>query len=402
MNSAIFKNELERIDAFGTSKRQEKIIEGYDHTGVSPRALISGKKYLVFNSNDYLGLRFDPRLSIAETKASHLYGLGPGAVRFISGTLKVHSDLEIALAKLHKREAAMLFSSAFAANLAVIACMAKGQSKGTMISDKTLLVSDELNHRSIVDGVRLSGLPSGQRLVFKHMDMTDLRNILQNNAQNYERIMIVTDGIFSMLGEYQDLKTMRAVADDFSAIFIVDDSHGIGAFGATGLGTEEVCNTQADLLVGTLGKALGTDGGYVVGDKVIIDYLRESAATYIYSNPITAGTAAAALESLKILETEGIRLLANLNTLTKRFISLAYKAGLKLASESIHPIQPVLVGDPIKAKALTQKLFDQGILVTNISYPVVAPTRDEIRIQINANHTDNDLETLVKALLTLS
>lgn len=399
----ILASEIERIDAAGTTKRSETVIEAFDGSG-SPQAVVAGKPRRVFNSNDYLGLRFHPQLLEAEHSASQKFGTGPGAVRFISGSLAVHRDLEKALAKFHGRDDAMVFSSAFATNLAVLFCLLKGQSRDSLVDDNVLVISDELNHRSIIDGIRVAGLPKEQKAIFTHMDAADLDRVLKESVGKWGRVVIVTDGVFSMLGEYQDLAAMKKVTDRYQDQYpqgvwtVVDDCHGVGAFGETGRGCEEVCATQADLLIGTLGKAFGADGGYVTGSQTMIDYLRESAATYIYSNSISPGTAGAALASVELMMSdEGQRLLANLRENLTWFKEAMGQAGFEFAVESIHPIQPWFIGDTAKTKALKAELFERGFLVTNINFPVVPKGRDEIRVQLSATHERSDLEAFVEA-----
>lgn len=395
----LLKKEIKRIDDSATDKRHEKVIERFDKDKL---AVIEGKPRRIFNSNDYLGLRFNPAVMKAEEEYGKMYGAGPGAVRFISGSMKVHVELENALAKFHSREAGMIFSSAFAANMALLHCIIKGQAKTSLVGNDTLVISDELNHRSIIDGIRVAGLSREHKAIFKHMDLDDLDRVLGENAGKFKRVLVVTDGVFSMLGEYQDIGKMQKVIakhdDQFEEGIIssVDDSHGVAAFGKTGRGCEEVTNGKCDLLLGTLGKGFGTDGGYVVGSKVMIDYLRESAATYIYSNPISPATAGAALASVKLMSgPEGRELLEKLNKNITYFKEKISEAGFKFAVESIHPIQPVLIGDAEKTKKLTEGLFDEGIVVTNINYPVVPPGRDEIRVQISAAHDATELDEFI-------
>lgn len=409
--SKFFKSleqEVARIDKAQITKRNEHFIESFTDEP-SPRAVINGSKYRVFNSNDYLGLRHNSILKKAEHKASTSCGTGPGAVRFISGSFKVHHELEKALARFHGRDDAMVFSSAFAANLAVIFSLIKGQSKDSLVSSDTLVISDELNHRSIIDGIRLAGLQSEQKAIFKHLAANSLDEILKNNLGKLTRVVVVTDGVFSMLGEYQNLKALKVVIDkydnqyDEGILLIVDDAHGVAAFGKTGRGTEEVSDEKADVLIGTLGKGFGADGGYVVASQNIINYLRESAATYIYSNSISPGTAAAALASVKLIDSpSGLELLKKLEKNVSFLKKALSKSGIQLASDSIHPIQPVLIGDTLKTKQLKEELFKKGFLVTNINYPVVPKGRDEIRVQISASHTLDDLELFMKELNKLS
>lgn len=398
----ILTQEVARIDGVKTSKRNERIIESFT-AEPSPKALISGKEYQVFNSNDYLGLRHNPKLKNAEHEASQKLGSGPGAVRFISGTLKVHRDLEKAIAKFHGRDDAIVFSSAFATNLAVMYTLSAGQNKDSLVTSEVLVLSDALNHRSIIDGIRLANLPKEQRKVFAHMDMADFRRILEEGKSQFKRVLVVTDGVFSMLGEYQNLAEMRQIIDEYDSqyeqgvLLVVDDCHGVGIAGTTGRGVEEIDGVHADVLVGTFGKAFGSDGGYVVASQQIIDYLRESSATYIYSNSISPGTAGAALAAVELIDTpEGAALLENSRKNTAYFKEQMTTAGFEFAAASSHPIQPVLIGDPVKTRAIVDKLYDNGVLVTNISYPVVPKGRDEIRVQTSAVHTKEDIDYLIE------
>lgn len=400
---SLLNSEVARIDEVGTTKRKEKVILGFKNPTT---AVMDGKDVVIFNSNDYLGLRHDERVKKAEHEATEMYGTGPGAVRFISGSMQIHLDLEEAIAKFHGREAAIIFSSAFAANQATMFCLIAGQSKDSKVTNDVLVVSDALNHRSIIDGIRLANLPSENKAVFEHMNMESLEKILSENVGKFSRVLVVTDGVFSMLGEYQHLDEMRALVDKYDEKFpmgvllVVDDCHGIGACGETGRGVEEIMGVRADVLVGTFGKAFGADGGYAVASKEIIDYLRESAATYIYSNSISPGTAGAARKAIEIVDSsKGKDLLAKSKENTEYFKMLLKQSGLELAADSVHPIQPVLIGDSIKSKNLAAFLYTKNILVTNLSYPVVQKGRDEIRVQISAAHSKTEIEHLVKSML---
>jgi glycine C-acetyltransferase len=405
---ALLTAEISRLDREGISKRQEKIVSGFS-SSPSPRAIISGREYLVFNSNDYLGLRLHPQIIAAEHAAAEKFGSGPGAVRFISGSLEIHRRLESALAKFHHRDDAIIFSSAFAANLAAISSLIKGQSKDSLVGSDTLVVSDQLNHRSIVEGIRVANLQDTSRLVFPHFDHQALEKLLTENVGKFSRVLILTDGVFSMLGQFADLAGLRRLADKFDpqypqgVLLYVDDCHGIGVLGRTGRGVEEICSARSDVLVGTLGKAFGTDGGYIVADQVIIDYLREAAATYIYSNSISPGTAGAALKSVSLLDSPpGRKLLSALHDRISEFKSLLAGTNFRLAVDSSHAIQPLLIGDALTAKKLQDYLFDHQILATSITYPVVPKGADEIRLQLSAVHTSADLSQLASALAGFS
>jgi glycine C-acetyltransferase len=402
----LLKNEISRIDASNTAKRNEVIIEDFSkEEGYAAKAVIKGKKFAIFNSNDYLGFRFNEKLRQAEENSTKKYGTGPGAVRFISGSLQIYKELEQEIANFHGKDDAIIFSSAFAANMAVIHCFAKGQSKDSLIDANTLIISDELNHRSIIDGVRVANLPKENKAIFKHRNMESLKEVLNQNKGKFKRVVIVTDGVFSMLGVHQNIAEMQGLSKEFDndfeegVITIVDDAHGIGVLGKTGRGVEELHNSKCGLLVGTLGKAFGSDGGYVTGNIDFINYLRESAATYIYSNCISPGTAAAGLTALKILNSdEGKKLLDSLKQNISTFKSKMIKEGFTFAAESEHAIQPILIGDAVKTRQLVDSLFEKGFIVTNISYPVVPKGRDEIRVQISAIHTIKDIEEFIDAV----
>ncbi len=401
----LLQQEIARIDEAKTTKRKERVIEGFTAEG-SPKAKIQGKDYYIFNSNDYLGLRHNKQLKKAEHEASKQFGTGPGAVRFISGTLSIHKELEKRVAAFHKRDDAIIISSAFAANLAVMFCLSQGLTKNSLVDSDVLIISDALNHRSIIDGVRLTGLSKDQRVIFEHMNPQSLATVLEEHKGKHKRVIVVTDGVFSMLGEYQHLKQLREVISQYESEFpmgillVVDDAHGVGIAGATGRGVEEIEQTQADVLVGTFGKAFGADGGYIVANQTIIDYLRESAATYIYSNSISPGTAGAAAAAIALLdEKKGASLLKKSVRNTKYFSKLMKQQKFVFSAPSSHPIQPVLIGDTAKTKQYVEQLFIKGFLVTNISYPVVPPGRDEIRVQISATHTAEDIEALVDAFV---
>ncbi len=408
MGKELFKNmlleEIKRIDALAISKRHEKVIEGFSNTNECPRAIIEGKDFLIFNSNDYLGLRFNNNILAAAERGAVTFGKSPGAVRFISGTTQAHKDLEKSLSIFHGKQDAMVFSSAFSANVSVLHALLKGQSAGSLVSADTLVISDELNHRSIIEGVRVANFTNEQKKIFKHMDYTDLENILIQNKGKFLRVVIATDGIFSMLGEAQDIKKIKTLAEKYDEDFeqgiivIVDDAHGVGCFGPTGRGCEEVFGAESDILVGTLGKAFGAEGGYVTADKIFIDYLRESAASYIYSNSISGAGASAGIEAIRLMSGNyGTAVLKKLQDNITFFKQKAHESGLIFANNSNHPIQPILIGDPLKTKKIAEELFKKGFLVTALSHPIVPAGKDEIRVQLSASHNESDIEQFVSA-----
>ena len=394
----ILSAKLNDLKAKGTLKGEEKVITGIKGAkdGFGPRYLLAGqgeKEFLLMNSNSYLGLSLNKDVIQTEEETARKFGTGPGAVRFISGTYEPHLELEKRLAHFHGREAAMVFSSAYSTVMGVLP---------QFITEETLVVSDELNHNCIINAIRLS--KPAKKAIYRHLDMKELERILKENIGQAKRAVVITDGIFSMRGDYAHLDKIAEICRRYEAgyeegiITIVDDSHGVGAFGKTGRGVEEYTNTKADILVATLGKALGVNGGYVVSSKAVIDYLRETAPFYIYSNPITPSEAAAALKSLEILNSpEGIKLLEKLRRLSAQF-----KEGLKqLGYETLpgeHPIVPLMVKDTQKTSQMVRYLFDNAILVTGLNFPVVPKGDEEIRFQVSATHTEKDIDYLIDVL----
>ena len=391
--------ELDALRERGTLKGAESVI-----TRVLPAAGERGPRYLLagegdqpflkMNSNNYLGMALRPELRRAEEAATHAFGVGPGAVRFISGTYQAHVDLEARLAAFHGRESAMIFSSAYAAVLGVLV---------PLTTAETVVISDELNHNCIINAMRLSRPKDKQ--VYKHLDLADLDAKLAAAAGTCRRVIVVTDGIFSMRGDHAPLPEILEIARRHDANFpenvvvLADDSHGVGAFGRTGRGTEESTGSgPADVLVATLGKALGVNGGYVTGSKVLTDYLRETSPTYVYSNPITVGECAAALAALEILDSpQGLSLLDHLRAMTARF----EQGLLRLGYETIpgeHPVTPLMVRDTARTTALVAHLRHAGILATGLKYPVVPRGDESIRFQISADHTPHDVDSVLAAL----
>jgi len=394
----LFTDKLTELQQRGISKGNEKVITGMKaaEEGFGARYFLKDygdRAFLRMNSNSYLGLSVHPQVVKAEAEAAEKFGTGPGAVRFISGTYQPHIELEQKLAEFHGRESAMLFSSAYTTMMGVLP---------QFISADTLIVSDALNHNCIINAIRLS--QSKSKEVYAHADIDALDRILEDYKGRVKRVCLVTDGIFSMRGDYADLDKLSACcqqhedAYEEGIIAIIDDSHGVGAFGQTGRGTEEYTQSKVDILIATLGKAFGVNGGYVVSSSVVIDYLRETSPFYIYSNPITPAEALAASAALDVVTShEGLRLLEKL-----RGFSVRLRSGLEeLGFETLrgeHPIVPVFIRDTEKTSALVAHLFAQNILVTGLNYPVVPQGEQEIRLQLSAAHTDKDLDYLLATL----
>lgn len=390
--------KLKLLEKEGRLKGKEKVIVDIvppqDEFG--RKIVMSDKRVLLnFASNSYLGISNDPRLIKAEHEADLKFGVGPGAVRFISGTQEPHIKLEEKLAEFFKKEAAMIFSSAYAANCGIIA---------PLIDKDTCIISDELNHNSIIMAIKFAGVPRDRKKIYAHCNIDGLRKCIDEFVGNGERLIIVTDGVFSMRGDYAPLNDIANLAEEYDPKFeegimtVVDDSHGIGAYGETGRGTAEVSQEdRIDIITATLGKGLGVDGGFIVSNEKVIQYLRETSPLYVYSNPISSGIASAALKALEILNShEGLKLLERLRENTEYFRKGINQIGFKTI-EGIHPIVPILIGDPIKAKQMVSDLYQRGIYVVALTYPVVPKGQDTIRVQISASHTRHDLDYALKS-----
>lgn len=397
----VLSQELEALADGGTDKGTESVIQEVlpPRAGLGRRYRLAGfdREFVRMNSNSYLGLSQHPAVVGAEERATSRFGAGPGAVRFISGTYQSHLDLERRLAEFHGRESSIIYSSAYAAVLSTLT---------SLITPDTAVLSDDLNHNCIINGVRMSRPAS--KGVYPHLDMEALDRELAQAVGSAARVVIVTDGVFSMRGDFVDLAAINEVASRHDASFpqnvvvVVDDSHGVGAFGSTGRGTEEVTSGRSDVLIGTLGKAFGVNGGYVTGTETVTTYLREKGPMYIYSNPITAGEAAAAEMSVSILDSpEGEDLLGHLAEMTQRFERGLVESGLETIAGP-HPVVPLMVRDTERTAALVKHLFDNGVLATGLNFPVVPKGDEEIRFQVNADHTVGDIDYVLGVLAGFS
>ena len=379
--------ELAQIKNDGLYKSEKAII-----TPQSSKIKVeNGTEMLNFCSNNYLGLSDDPRLIAAAKESYDLWGYGLSSVRFICGTQKLHKDLECKLSNFLGTEDTILYSSCFDAN---------GGLFETLLSTEDAIISDELNHASIIDGIRLC---KAQKYRYKNCDMADLETKLKE-AKGARRRLIATDGVFSMDGIIAPLADICELADKYDAVVMVDDSHAVGFIGKKGRGTHELHNVidRVDILTGTFGKALGgASGGYTSGRKEIIELLRQRSRPYLFSNTLAPAIAYTTLKVLDILTTS-TKLRDKLEENTLYFREKIKLSGIDINTYN-HPIVPIILGDEIKTIDTAQKLFEMGIYVVGFSYPVVPKGKARIRIQISAGHSKEQIDYLIaKLILSLS
>ncbi len=378
-------SQLDAIRAAGTYKRERTIA--------TPQGAIiettDGKPVLNMCANNYLGLAQDPQIKQAAHDALEQWGYGLASVRFICGTQRVHKDLEESLTDFLGTEDTILYGSCFDAN---------GGLFETVLGPEDAVISDELNHASIIDGVRLC---KAMRFRYKNCDMADLEaRLIEADEKGARFKLIATDGVFSMDGFIAPLEAICDLAEKYNALVMVDDSHAVGFLGRQGRGTHEHCGVMGriDIITGTLGKALGgASGGYTSGRKEIIELLRQRSRPYLFSNtlaPIIAGASITALELLK----QSTSLRDTLEENARFFRSAMTEAGFNLAPGN-HPIVPVMLGDAALATRFADAMLERGVYVIGFSYPVVPQGKARIRTQISAAHTQEDLERAVAAFI---
>lgn len=340
---------------------------------------IDGRRVLNFCANNYLGLANHPRLRDAAKRAIDAYGIGPGAVRTIAGTMTLHLELERKLAEFKHADACITFQSGFTANLATVPALT---------GEGDLIFSDELNHASIIDACRLS---KARTIRYAHNDSADLRRKLAEHTQ-FRRRLIISDGVFSMDGDIAPLDQLCAVAEDHGAILMVDDAHGEGVLGKGGRGIVDHfgLHGRVDIEVGTLSKAFGVVGGLVAGKKPIIDWLRQRGRPFLFSSAMTAPDVAACIEAVNILQESDelvTRLWENARILRAGMQALGFDTG-----HSQTPIVPLMLGEAPLAQAFSRKLFEAGVFAMAIGYPTVPLGKARIRVMNSAAHTPEDLE----------
>ena len=378
---SILGSQLAEIREGGFYK-EERVIVTPQRAAIS---VLGGQQVINFCANNYLGLSDHPRLIEAASRTLHERGFGMSSVRFICGTLDIHTELEASLSTFLGTDATILYSSCFDAN---------GGLFETLLGAEDAIISDSLNHASIIDGIRLC---KAQRYRYANSDMADLESKLK--AASGARIrMIATDGVFSMDGYVAKLQQICDLADRYDALVMVDDSHAVGFVGRTGRGTHEHCDVmgRVDIITGTLGKALGgASGGYTSARKEIIEMLRQRSRPYLFSNTLAPAVAGAAIEAIAMLS-ETTELRDRLAANTKNFRQRISASGFDIL-EGEHPIVPIMLGDARLASELSAKLLDLGIYVIGFSFPVVPRGQARIRVQLSAAHTDAHIEQAVSA-----
>jgi len=350
-----------------------------------PRARFDGRDVINLSSNNYLGLTTHPKMREAALEAVRALGVGTGSVRTIAGTMDLHMELERRIAAFKKTEASVVFQSGFAANAGTVSALL---GKGDMI------LSDELNHASIIDGARLS---RAEIRVFPHRDVKALERLLEETRE-VKRRLVITDGVFSMDGDIAPLPAIAALARAHGAIMMIDDAHSSGVLGRAGRGTVDHFDVhgQVDVQVGTLSKAIGVLGGYVCGSKSLIDYLYHRARPFLFSTSHPPAVAAACLAAFDVLEQEPERI-ERLWANTKRFKEGLSRLGFDMGSSET-PITPLMVGEADLAMRFSDRLFERGLFAQGIGYPTVAKGKARLRTIVTATHTDEDLDRALSIL----
>ena len=369
------------------SIRKQGLFKNERFISTPQRALIStadGRSVLNFCANNYLGLADHPEVIEAAKEALDRWGFGLASVRFICGTQEIHKQLEKAISHFHATDDTILYSSCFDAN---------GGLFETLLASEDAVISDELNHASIIDGIRLC---KAARYRFRHNDMEDLEAKLKDaRAARYR--LVATDGVFSMDGTIADLATICDLAERYNALVMVDECHAAGFLGKTGRGTPEQCGVigRVDIITGTLGKAFGGgSGGYTTGRQKIIDLLRQRSRPYLFSNSLTPSIAAASLKAIEIAS-RSTELRDRLEAHTRLFRSALTEKGLTI-KPGTHPIVPVMIGDAALSQRVADRLLEKGLYVVGFFYPVVPQGTARIRTQVSAGHSRENLQFAIE------
>jgi glycine C-acetyltransferase len=374
--------ELEGMRSAGTLKHELK-LKGPQ----GPLVEVEGKgEVIMLTSNNYLGLANHPAIIEASEKGERDYGYGLASVRFICGTQDIHKELEAKIAAFFGTEDTILYGSCWNANEGLFQ---------TVTTEEDAIISDELNHASIIDGIRLA---KSRRLRYRNRDVADLRRLLEENRDARNKL-VMTDGVFSMEGSLAPLPEMVEVTREHGAFLVVDDSHGTGVLGKTGKGTAEELGVDGkiDAWTSTLGKALGgSHGGFTTGPAVLVEYLRQKSRPYLFSNTLPPAVVLGSLAAIDLVEKDP-SFLSRLRENTMHFRDGIRKLGLTIR-DGIHPIVPIIIGDTAKAIAMSAALLDQGVYVSGFGFPVVPQGAARLRCQISAAHTREQLDTAIAAI----
>ncbi|CAK4613737.1 hypothetical protein LEN26_000415 [Aphanomyces euteiches] len=376
--------ELKDIQDAGTFKKERVITSAQ-----GPTITVAKQDVLNFCANNYLGLSNHPEVVEAAKAALDSHGFGLSSVRFICGTQDIHKQLERAIADFHGTDDTILFPSCFDANAGLFEAI---------LNSEDAVISDELNHASIIDGIRLC---KAERHRYKHMDLADLEEKLKA-TQHCRTRLIATDGAFSMDGDVAPLRGICDLAQKYNAQVFIDECHATGFFGATGRGSDEYCGVRGriDIINSTLGKALGGGtGGYTTGRQQVIDILRQRARPYLFSNSVAPAVVGASLKVFELLNRSS-HYVDTIRRNTHRFRDAMTKAGFTLTGQRDHPIVAVMVGDARLASQLADDMLERGIYVIGFSYPVVPKGKARIRVQISAAHSIEDVDRCVEAFIT--
>src|SRR3989344_240786 len=388
----LITTEIESLKTAGKYKHESPLESAQDS-----KVLVGGKKVLMMASNNYLGLANNPQIIASAKEVRDEYGYGMASVRFISGTTKLHGILEKKISEFLGTEDTILFGSCYSANEAFFAALIQ-QTEGQ--NQKAVIYSDELNHASIIDGLKLVKKELVQKRIYPHNDVSALEKMIQEDVvQNYGLKIIATDGVFSMEGELAKLPALIEIAKNANALLFVDDSHAVGVCGAQGKGSMEQLGVlgQIDVLSGTLGKALGgAAGGYLSGKKELIEFLRQKARPYIFSNSLPPMIVAGSLKAIELLESNP-ELLTKSKDNTSYFREEVKKRGFSII-EGNHPIVPILIGEASLTQKMQKALLEKGLYLVGLWFPVVAEGKARLRVQISSAHTKEDLDKAISIL----
>src|SRR5687768_11714223 len=378
--------ELDQMSAAGTLKR-ELALKGPQGPVVEVEGL---GEVIMLTSNNYLGLANHPVIVEAAEKAERDYGYGLASVRFICGTQTIHRELELKIAEFLGTEDTILYGSCWNANEGLFQ---------TVTTEQDAIISDELNHASIIDGVRLS---KARKERYKNRDLTDLRRALEATKDARNKL-VMTDGVFSMEGSLAPLPELIEITREYGAFLVVDESHGTGVLGKTGRGTPEEQGVfgKIDAYTSTLGKALGgSHGGFTTGPKVLVDYLRQKSRPYLFSNTLPPAVVMGSIAALDLVEHNSF-FVDTLRDNTRYFREQLVARGVNVR-EGIHPIVPIIIGDTAKAITMSQELLHRGIYVSGFGYPVVPQGQARLRCQISAAHTREHLDRAIEAIVSVA